>query len=120
MSSKYQQLNRLFSQCVDGNRIRIPDSVKEPPKPSENTPPFVLDVLHVASREVIERRSENLKTLDGQSRDTVQTLLCRDRLALPDFELMRISMAWCNRNEEEFTDHLPLFALNALTDEQKV
>lgn len=93
MSSECQQLNRLVSQCVDGNRIRIPDSLKDPPKPSENTSPFVLDELHAASREVIERRSENLKTLDGQSRDAVQTLLCRDRLALSEFELMRMSMA---------------------------
>jgi hypothetical protein len=40
MSPECQQLNRLFSQCVDGNFIRIPENLKEflkledPPEPS--------------------------------------------------------------------------------------
>ncbi|RDI82319.1 Methylisocitrate lyase [Venturia inaequalis] len=119
MSAECQQLNRLFSQCVDGNRIRVPDSLKDPPKPSENSLPFILDVLHAASREVIEQRCKELKSLDGQASDAVHALLCRDRLAFSEFEMMRMTMEWCNKNEEEFTDYLQMFDLNALTDEEK-
>ncbi|TID15666.1 Methylisocitrate lyase [Venturia nashicola] len=120
MSAECQQLNRLFSQCVDGNRIRFPDSLKDPPKPPADLPPFILDVLHAASREVIENRCKGLNILDGQTSEAVQALLCKDYLAFSEFELMKMTMKWCNKNEEEFTDHLQLFDLNALTDEEKI
>lgn len=49
MSAPCQELNRLFSQCVDGNRIKIPEKLRNPPKPSAEDPPFILDVLHAHS-----------------------------------------------------------------------
>lgn len=119
MSAECQQLNRLFSQCVDGNRIKVPDALKDPPKPPADSPPFILDILHDASREVIENRCKKWKSLDGQTSDDVQALLCRDRLAFSEFELMRMVMVWCNKHEEEFIDYLQFFDLNALTDEEK-
>lgn len=54
MSPECQQLNRLFSQCVDGNRIKIPVILEDPPKKNPDMDDFILDVLHRASSSRIQ------------------------------------------------------------------
>lgn len=53
MSPECQQLNRLFSTCVDGNRIRIPQHLESAPKPPPDSPPFILDELHEAAKKFV-------------------------------------------------------------------
>lgn len=60
MSAECQQLNRLFSSCVDGNPIKVPQVLESPPQPSPETPPFILDALHNAAKELILSR-QNIK-----------------------------------------------------------
>ncbi|KAM0388586.1 hypothetical protein ACHAQC_009623 [Fusarium culmorum] len=78
MSAQCQELNRLFSQCVDGNRIRIPEKLQSPPKLPDDAPPFILDVLHSESRDLAHslRLSQN-GDLDGYDIDAIQLLLSR-------------------------------------------
>ena len=46
MSAECQELNHLFSHCVDGGRIRVPTHLESPPKPALSAPGFILDILH--------------------------------------------------------------------------
>lgn len=119
MSPECQQLNRLFSQCVDGNRIKIPDHLKDPPKPQQPEPTFVLDALHDAAKRIIEAQSVNNLNYEDYSFDAMQLLLSRDYLALSEFELIKLTMRWCKKNGEEISDFAMFFDFSLLTDEEK-
>ncbi|KAF2843355.1 RdRP-domain-containing protein [Patellaria atrata CBS 101060] len=117
MSAECQQLNRLFSQCVDGNRIRVPPQLEDPPKPGPDQPEFVLDILHESGTQIIKNRidfSENTYSFDD-----MQFLLSKNHVAMSEFELILIALRWCAANDYDFVDLLPYFDFNSLSDEQK-
>lgn len=120
MCAQCQELNRLFSQCVDGNRIKIPDKLRSPPKPPQDAPPFVLDVLHDDSKE----RTHGLTLsqhadLVGYDIDAIQLLLSRDDIAMSEFEFVKLAHTWCLKKKISFENLLHLFDFNILTSEQK-
>jgi hypothetical protein len=119
MSAECQQLNRLFSQCVDGNRIRVPLKLESPPEPSPTTPPFILDVMHGAAVALIGRRQELSFNCDGYNFDAMELLLSRSNVAMSEFELLKLTYRWCRRNSTPLEDFLYHFDLNLLTTEQK-
>lgn len=92
---RLQQLNRLFSQCVDSNHIKIPENLRDfkaledPPEPRASVPPFILDVLHEACAEAI-RNSANLKPEAHDDPEAIDFLLSRDKLAMSEFELLQV------------------------------
>ncbi|KAF4447211.1 hypothetical protein F53441_9259 [Fusarium austroafricanum] len=120
MSAQCQELNRLFSQCVDGNRIKIPDKLRSPPKLSDDAPPFILDVLHDDSRDQVRRLSlTDNGNLDGYDVDSIQLLLSREDVAISEFECVKLAYTWCLKNKTSFENLLHLFDFNVLTAEQK-
>jgi regulator of nonsense transcripts 1 len=121
MSPQCQQLNRLFSQCVDGNRIKIPNDLLDPPEPSESSPPFILDALHKASPESIERlRATNPHTYMDSHSDILDLLLSRDKIAISEFELLQIALRWCREHSENILEYAHFFDFSALSDEQQI
>ena len=50
MCDECQELNALYSLCVDGGSVRIPDRLEKIPERKDGEP-FVLDVLHKAAEE---------------------------------------------------------------------
>jgi hypothetical protein len=120
MSEQCQELNRLFSQCVDGIHIEIPKKLRSPPKPAERAPPFILDVLHDDSKEQIRRMSLSASgDLTGHDVDAIQLLLSREDVAITEFECIQWAHIWCRRNKISFESLLHLFDFNVLTSEQK-
>ncbi|KAM0345841.1 hypothetical protein ACHAPU_006195 [Fusarium lateritium] len=120
MSAQCQELNRLFSQCVDGNRIKIPDKLRSPPKPAEDAPPFILDVLHQDSMNQVRHMSlAPTADLTGYDIDAIQLLLNREDIAVTEFECLNWALAWCRQNKTSFGSLLHLFDFNVLTSEQK-
>ncbi|OAL44129.1 RdRP-domain-containing protein [Pyrenochaeta sp. DS3sAY3a] len=107
MSSECQQLNRLFSQCVDGNHIRIPEhlikSLEDPPEPALSVAPFILDVLHEASTKYIQE-SANVVPEMHDDPDIVDFLLTRDKLAMSEFEVLEILLRSCHRRNVDIMD----------------
>jgi regulator of nonsense transcripts 1 len=103
---------------VDGNRIKVPDFLKDPPKPDETTAPFILDVLH-ANANVTESKPVEVNEQDDYDHDDLQLLLSRDSLSLSEFELVRLTTKWCERTGEDFDQWAAFFNFNALSDEQK-
>lgn len=123
MSPECQQLNRLFSQCVDGNHIRIPEhlikSLEDPPEPALSVTPFILDVLHEASTKYIQE-STNLVPETHDDPDIVDFLLTRDKLAMSEFETLEILLRSCQRRKVDIMEYIHHINFSALTDEQQV
>ena len=127
LSAECQQLNYLFSNCVDGHKIRIPQHLETSPPKTEDTPPFVLDVLHEAAKTHIANRivaqasavrqgDEDELTYDF---DLFQLLLIRDRVALSEFELIQMAYRWCRTKKVPFETYLHYFDYNALRAHEK-
>jgi hypothetical protein len=125
MSPECQQLNRLFSQCVDGNHIRIPENLKifeklqDPPDPESTMTPFILDTLHNACTAMIQRTA-TLQPEAQDHADIMDLLLTRDKMAISEFELLRIVMQWCHRKSIDIMVYSHAINFSALTDEQQI
>lgn len=119
MSSECQELNHLFSMCVDGNRIKIPQHLQEsPPQPSESAI-FILDVLHDAATKTINTHQQNAVDCTGYTYSAMQLLLSRDDVAMSEFELLKLTYKWCTQNKSNLGAFLSFFDLNQLSDEEK-
>ncbi|KAJ8126162.1 hypothetical protein O1611_g7476 [Lasiodiplodia mahajangana] len=119
MAPECQELNRLFSQCVDGNRIKIPPRLEKAPELSTDAPPFILDVLHESAVKSIVSISAKTGNLEGYDFDAVELLLNRDGIAMSEFELLKLTLKWCRHHGTPLHDFLHFFDLNSLTTEEK-
>lgn len=119
MSSECQQLNRLFSQCVDGNRIKVPQSLEDPSEPSAATPQFILDVLHDAAKGHMQTCLDNDEVSSAAQADTMELLASRDNFALSEFELVQLVLRRCGPDGLAFAEYAPYFNFSALTDDQQ-
>ncbi|KAK8067364.1 RNA dependent RNA polymerase-domain-containing protein [Apiospora hydei] len=119
MAPECQELNRLFSQCVDGNRIKVPPRLEKPPQPAVDTPRFILDELHEAAKATISRNRTRPADIESLGFDALELLLCRDDIATSEFELVKLVARWCRKHNASLVDFLPYFDLNALTAEEK-
>lgn len=120
MSAQCQELNRLFSQCVDGNRIKIPDKLRTAPKPLDGALPFILDVLHDDANEWVRRLGMAQDgDLTGYDIDAIQVLFSRQNVAIGEFESVKLAYSWCLKNNTPLESLLHLFDFNILTADQK-
>ena len=119
MSAECQQLNRLFSQCVDGNRIKVPTSLEDPPEPARDAAPFILDVLHGDATTIIRNVVDREANTEGYGDDTIDLLLSRDRFAFSEFDLVQLVLQRCDRNSLSFADYTAYFNFSSLSDEQR-
>ena len=117
MSGECQELNHLFSMSVDGNRIRVPKHLENPPPPGNN--PFILDTLHEAATKYVATHQSQAQQSDGFSFDVMQLLLSREDFALKEFELVKFTYRWCLRNKARLIDFFEYFDFNRLSDEEK-
>lgn len=120
MSAECQELNRLFSMSVDGNRIKIPERLKSAPTPKLDTPPFILDTLHEKARTTIQARQNSVRACEGYDFDAMELLLARDDIALSEFELIKMTYRWCQKTHNAFDDFFHLFDMNLLSAEEKM
>jgi hypothetical protein len=117
-------LNRLFSHCVDGNHIKIPENLRafeklqDPPEPRAAVPPFILNVLHEACAETIQLTA-TLKPEAHDDPDIMDLLLTRDKLAMSEFELVQVIIHWCDRRHINLMDFSHIINFSALSDEQQ-
>ncbi|RDW87959.1 hypothetical protein BP5796_03653 [Coleophoma crateriformis] len=119
MSPECQQLNRLFSLAVDGNIVRVPAALNDPPEPAADAPPFILDILHSAAKKTIEAASQDTIQFLDTPVDAMDLLLSKDSIAVPEFDLVQLTLRWCRRNDQNFLDYACFFNFGALSDEQQ-
>ncbi|KXS97624.1 hypothetical protein AC578_5741 [Pseudocercospora eumusae] len=119
MSPECQQLNRLFSQCVDGNRVKVPTVLEDPPETPPDALPFVLDVLHGDATAAITKNTPLVFDSESRSADILELILHRDSVAISEFELIQFVLRSCSKTGEDFSSFADLFNYAALNDEQK-
>ena len=117
MSGECQELNHLFSMSVDGNRIKVPKHLEDPPKPKNDI--FILDTLHEAASKFVATYQSQSQHWDGFTFDAMQLLLSREEFALKEFELVKLTYRWCLRNQAKLVDFLEYFDFNRLSDEER-
>lgn len=117
MSGECQELNHLFSQSVDGARIKIPKHLENPPPPMD--PPFILDTLHQAAEEHVSVRRSLARDGRGVTFDMMQLLLGKEENVMTEFELVKLTCRWCLRNRTSLVDFLEYFDFSQLSDEEK-
>ncbi|KAL2827983.1 RNA dependent RNA polymerase-domain-containing protein [Aspergillus cavernicola] len=121
LSSECQELNRLHSLCVDGNRIKIDERLmKLPTLTQEHNDSFILNILHLeAEKESQQRIAKRGSWEEFDSREVIETILCQPRMC-SEFHMLRLAYEWCRRTgSAELSELLPYFNLSALTVEQQ-
>lgn len=119
MSSECQQLNRLYSLSVDGHEVCIPARLHHPPLPKPGDPRFILDVLHEAAATTIGVDRTLADEITSPGPDVTGLLVDREMIAMSEFELVQMAVAWCRRNGRDFRTVACSFHFGALTDHQQ-
>lgn len=109
LSEECQQLNRLFSQCVDGNRIRVPQALEDPSEASTETHPFILDILHASARAIIDIALEKDFDYEEDTYGVVDLLAHRNELAMSESELIQLVLRACVKEGCNFSEYAPHF-----------
>lgn len=102
MSSQCQELNRLFSQCVDVNKIQIPERLVKLPEDT-SCQLFILDILHEAARSQIQEHRHRVSFSDLSAAETLESILCEDS-SMSQFELAKLTLRWCQAKRARFVD----------------
>lgn len=63
--------------------------------------------------------TDNYVDLDDYPVDTLDLLLSRDSTAVSEFELIQLTLRWCDRHKTDFRDLMPFFDFSQLSDEQQ-
>ncbi|KIX05706.1 uncharacterized protein Z518_03678 [Rhinocladiella mackenziei CBS 650.93] len=113
-----QELNRLFSQCVDGNRIKIPERLLDPPAPPTDAQPFVLDALHDLAVAHCRAMGTDVTPDDIPDRETLEHVL-NNPIPFSDFELAKLTLSWCRIHRVPFEDFWAFFDPSQLTSDEQ-
>ena len=119
LSSECQELNRLFSLCVDGNRVSIPTRLEDPPAPDQSCQPFVLDVLHKDAIERVQSMQSSKITYETASKELLQAIMCDSR-PVSEFEMAKIAYTWARKNRVPFSEFLDYIDLDRFTMDQRL
>ncbi len=123
LSSQCQELNRLFSLCVDANKITVPRHLEDPPPPVEGHEPFILDSLHEAALAYVSQarkdKSQMRYYVECDSLEVLENSLC-DGATISTFELAKIAFRWCKMNRVDFGDMVSLIDLEQLSHEERL
>jgi hypothetical protein len=119
MSGPCQELNRLFSQCVDANRIEIPKRLLNLPPPHASAEPFILDILHSEAISHIKRIQPAYSLFDESPRETLEKVLC-DSNPLSQFELAKLTIRWCQSHNTAFEEFWAFFDLTSFSAEERI
>ena len=119
LSKECQELNRLFSLCVDGNRVKIPPRLEDPPAPEDSREPFILDLLHEDAVIRIKRVQSKGGGYDVVSKEMLQAIMCDSR-PVSEFEMAKIAFTWSKKNKVPFSEFLDYINLDRFTSEQRL
>ena len=118
MSAECQELNYLYSSCVDGNRIKIPPHLESVPKPANEVGHFILDIVHQEAQATVSglKLEEEVDVLSLQGLDS---FLSRDDAAFSEFDLFKMTAIWCAHNGALLKSYLEYFDFDQMSDEER-
>lgn len=121
MSPECQEFNRLFSQCVDENKMKDSELAKfdRSPAASVDAPLFVLDKLHELTEGLVSNMNELCSDqLDnGFSLDDMEEFLSREDFIMSEAELVMLNVCWCIKMNVPFSNILHIFNMHDLGPE---
>ncbi|KAG8831497.1 hypothetical protein FRC17_003069 [Serendipita sp. 399] len=121
MSSECQQLNALYSKCVDGAIINIPEHLRTPPEPKE---PFIVDIMRDEAKLFAqnwmanEENAEIVASVDSDAQ-TIRSLLTSDRISMTEFQVLQMVARIAQRSAIDIRTFFALMDFSALTAMQK-
>lgn len=119
-SKECQELNALFSSCVDGERITIPERLENPPEEMTNGKRFVLDALCENVKSFADNEfSTDADGIDETPEELLENLLVSNAVCLNEFELFQMANRWCRKNVSSLENYLHCFDFGAFTHQQK-
>jgi RNA dependent RNA polymerase len=114
------ELNHLFSCCVDGERIIIPDKLLHPPPQSERSKPFVIDKLTKQVTSVQGTLRFGLRSeLESLDIDIIEFLAAADDICMSEFELFQLVCNWADMHDVSMARFVDHFDFGAFTADQK-
>ena len=118
-SSQCLELNHLFSCCVDGERIRIPEHLQKPPNRPQSEP-FVLNNLMQQVSDVHKTLQFGLRTgIENLDVDIIEFLAAADDICLSEFELFQLVNKWASANKVNMAKFINHFDFGAFTADQR-
>lgn len=116
MSKECQELNALYSQCVDGAMIRIPERLRTPPEPSE---PFIVDVMLEEAKTFAQQWLANHASLTTEvepnaDEQSIISLLSSERLSMSEFQALQLAGKIARRSSIDIRQYYPLMNFSAL------
>ncbi|KAE8384737.1 RNA dependent RNA polymerase-domain-containing protein [Aspergillus alliaceus] len=120
-SSECQELNRLHSLCVDGNRVNVPPRLERPPPvKDEILENFVLNILHREGENKAQLSiATNGSLTQFNTREVVEEILSQPR-SCSEFYMLQLVHDWCRRQgTSELQEFLHYINLDALTVERR-
>ena len=119
LSKECQELNRLFSLCVDGNKVKIPERLQDPPAAAEPCEQFILDLLHEDAIRRVKAVQLKRGTYEAVSKESFQAIKCDSRL-VAEVEMAKNAYSWSKRNRVPFSEFLDYINLDRFTSEQRL
>ncbi|KAI5119487.1 hypothetical protein M0805_009511 [Coniferiporia weirii] len=122
MSSQCQELNALYSQCVDGAAITVPEKLRTPPTKDE---PFIVDILtEVASTFAAKFVGDNImKARRGLTPETAEALMIdllkSEQQYLSEFQRLNLARALAREHHLDLSKHLLHVNFGALSAQEK-
>lgn len=121
MSKECQELNALYSQCVDGARIRIPDRLRKPPTPID---PFIVDILNDEATLFAQKWLAQQDTLPIEQEDAAAIIsvlvTTQDQtLVLSEVEVIRKCIRLAQKHQVDLQPYFPHFNWGALSTSEK-
>jgi hypothetical protein len=121
MSKECQELNALYSQCVDGAMIKIPDRLRFPPEPSK---PFIVDVMLGVAKEFAQQwlsGEDSIKTKGDKfgEEQTITVLLSSQRISMSEFQTLQLAFKISQRSSINLRPYYGLMHFNALNSNEK-
>ena len=118
-SKQCLELNHLFSCCVDGERIRIPDHLQNPPK-RQQPEPFVLNKLMDQVSSTHQTIQFGLRSgVENFDINIIEFLVAADDICLTEFELFQLVNNWASANKTSMTNFVNHFDFGAFTADQR-
>ena len=120
-SKECQELNALYSQCVDGARIRIPDRLRKPPTPSD---PFIVDILNeeatsFARKWLVQQETLPVEQEDAEAIISVLVTTQDQTLVLSEVEVIRRCIQLARKHQIDLRPYFPHFTWGALSTSEK-
>lgn len=118
LSSECQELNRLFSQCVDASKIKIPPRLENPLQTSSPSEPFILDALHDSLRRRVEAYKRPSLIENVESEENLLAIIAEPG-AMSQFQLAHLTWRWCQIRHTSFENFWRYFDPTQMSSEER-